>query len=54
MEGAGIAYTVVNADEDPSYAKQYGIRQAPTLLVFSGMEATPLVGLSAIRGYLNQ
>ena len=54
MEAAGIAYTAVNADEDPAYAKQYGIRQAPTLLVFSGMEATPLVGLSAIRGYLNQ
>ena len=54
MDGAGIAYTVVNADEDPSYAKQYGIRQAPTMLVFSGAQVTPLVGLSAIRGYLNK
>ena len=54
MDAANIAYTVVNADEDPAYAKQYGIRQAPTMLVFSGVEATPLVGLSAIRGYLNK
>ena len=54
MDGAGIAYTVVNADEDPAYAKQFGIRQAPTMLVFSGANATPLVGLSAIRGYLNK
>ena len=54
MDGAGIAYSVVNADEDPAYAKQYGIRQAPTMLVFSGAQVTPLVGLSAIRGYLNQ
>ena len=54
MDGAGIVYTVVNADEDPEYAKQYGIRQAPTMLVFSGSEATPLVGLSAIRQYLNK
>ena len=54
MDAAGIAYQVVNADEDPAYAKQYGIRQAPTLLVFSGVDATPLVGLSAIRGDLNK
>jgi len=54
MDGAGIAYTVVNADEDPAYAKQYGIRQAPTMLVFAGAQVTPLVGLSAIRGYLNK
>ena len=54
MDAAGIAYSVVNADEDPAYAKQYGIRQAPTMLVFSGVQVTPLVGLSAIRGYLNK
>ena len=54
MDGAGIAYSVVNADEDPAYAKEYGIRQAPTMLVFSGAQVTPLVGLSAIRGYLNK
>ena len=54
MDGAGIGYDVVNADEDPAYAKQYGIRQAPTMLVFAGDAVTPLVGLSAIRQYINK
>ena len=52
LDGAKIAYEVVNADESPAYAKEHGILQAPTLLAFSGNEESRLVGLSNIRAFI--
>ena len=54
LDAAGIAYEAINADENPAFAKEHGILQAPTLLAFSGSSVTPMVGVSNIRAYINK
>ncbi len=54
LDGAGISYEVVNAEEDPAFAKEHGILQAPTLLAFTGESYTRAVGISGVRAYLAQ
>jgi ribonucleoside-triphosphate reductase len=36
LADAGLGYETVVVDKDPALAKQYGVRQAPTLLVLEG------------------
>ena len=36
LADAGLSYETVVVDKDPALAKQYGVRQAPTLLVLEG------------------
>ncbi|MBQ2203321.1 MAG: ribonucleoside triphosphate reductase, partial [Oscillospiraceae bacterium] len=36
LADAGLSYDTVVVDKDPALAKQYGVRQAPTLLVLDG------------------
>ncbi len=52
LDGAEVAYEVVNADQSPAYAKEHGILQAPTLLAFSASGEKKLVGLSNIRAFI--
>ena len=49
---AGLAYDVVVVDQNPEEAKKYGVRQAPTLLVFEDNgEVTRVENPSNIRAF---
>ena len=52
LDRAGISYEALNANEEKRLVEQYGIRQAPTLVVVSGDEVTKFRGVSDIKGWL--
>jgi len=49
LDKAGIAYRTVLAEEEPDLAKQYNIKQAPTLLVKSGDNVSLFAGVGEIK-----
>ncbi len=51
LETAGISYEKVYADENPGLANEYGIQQAPTLIVIKDGKAEKIVNLSNIRAF---
>ncbi|MBQ7006070.1 MAG: ribonucleoside triphosphate reductase [Clostridia bacterium] len=51
LETAGISYEKVYADENPALAQEYGIQQAPTLVVIKNGTAEKIVNLSNIRAF---
>ena len=52
LADAGISYETVVVDKAPALAKQYGVRQAPTLLVLeNGMEVQRVENPSNIRAF---
>ena len=53
LDKAGIIYEKIYADKDPKSAEKLGIRQAPTLVVVDGGEATKYVGVSEIKKFIN-
>ena len=53
LDKAGYAYEPVLADENAELATSYGVKQAPTLIVFDGDTFTKYAGAGAIKGYLN-
>jgi ribonucleoside-triphosphate reductase len=53
LDKAGYAYEPVLADENAELAVSYGVKQAPTLIVFDGDTFTKYAGAGAIKGYLN-
>ena len=53
LEKAGVAYEKILAEDSPELAEQYGIKQAPTLVVVKDGEAARFTGVSAISGYLS-
>ncbi len=55
LDEAGIAYTVVDAEARPELAQQYGVRQAPTLIVADGQGAAQVyAGAGAVRRFASQ
>lgn len=54
LDKAGVAYTVIDAEENAELAIKYGIMQAPSLVVTSGEDVKILVGASQIKGYVSQ
>ncbi len=52
LEKAGIAYEKIYATEQPELAKQYGIKQAPTLVVVENGEISKFSGVSDIKKYI--
>ncbi len=54
LDGAGIAYDVVIADEDAAKAEEFGIRQAPTLVVIENGAMQKIVNVSNIRKYIDE
>ncbi|MBQ2154384.1 MAG: ribonucleoside triphosphate reductase, partial [Oscillospiraceae bacterium] len=55
LADAGISYGTVVVDKDPALAKQYGVRQAPTLLVLKdGAEVQRVENPSNIRLFAEQ
>ncbi len=53
LDKAGVAYEKILAEDSPELAEQYGIKQAPTLVVVKDGEAARFTGVSAISGYLS-
>ena len=53
LDKAGFAYEPVLADENAELAVSYGVKQAPTLIVFDGDAFTKYAGAGAIKGFLN-
>ena len=51
LDQAGIAYTVVDAEEHPELAKKFALKQAPTLVV-EGEETHIFAGVAQIKNYL--
>ncbi len=51
MDKAGFAYDKIMATEQPELAKQYGVKQAPTLVLPDG---TKIAGAGAIKAYMSQ
>ncbi|MBR4098487.1 MAG: ribonucleoside triphosphate reductase, partial [Clostridium sp.] len=52
LKKAGIEYKKVLAEESGDLAAQYGVRQAPTLVVDAGGDTEKLVGVGAIRKFI--
>ncbi|MBQ9517668.1 MAG: ribonucleoside triphosphate reductase [Eubacterium sp.] len=52
LDKAGIAYTALNADEQPDLVAKFGIKQAPTLIIPNGDEFEKFRGVSDIKGWL--
>ena len=53
LDKAGIAYEKIYANEHPEMAEEYGIKQAPTLVVISDGEVSKFTGVSDIKKYIN-
>ena len=51
LDKAGLPYEVLDAAEHAQLVKQYGITQAPTLMVVSGNDAQKFAGAGAIKRF---
>ena len=52
LDKAGVAYTPLNANENKELVNQYGVKQAPTLVLIEGDGFTSFRGVSDIKGWL--
>ncbi|MBR4013016.1 MAG: ribonucleoside triphosphate reductase, partial [Clostridia bacterium] len=53
LDDAGISYDKIYANKDLEAAKQYGIMQAPTLVVIKDGKAEKIVNVSNIRKFID-
>ena len=51
---AGVAYEKVYADQNPDLAKQYEIKQAPTLVITNGENIEKIMNVSNIRKFAEE
>ena len=54
MDKAGFRYEKLMAEENAELAKQYGVKQAPTLIVTDGVNFEKFAGAGAIKQYVTQ
>ena len=52
LDKAKVKYSFVDAEENVELTKQYGVKQAPTLVVVDGKNVTNIVNLSNIKKYI--
>ena len=52
LDKAGVRYTALNANEEKELSKQYGVKQAPTLVLVNGDSFEKYRGVSDIKGWL--
>ena len=52
LDKAGISYTALNANEEKELVAQYGVKQAPTLVLVEGDSFEKFRGVSDIKGWL--
>ena len=53
MDKAGFRYEKLMAEENAELAKQYGVKQAPTLIVTDGVNFEKYAGAGAIKQYVS-
>ncbi|MBQ7695352.1 MAG: hypothetical protein IJT50_09545, partial [Lentisphaeria bacterium] len=53
LDRAGMIYETVIADEAVDLTRQYGVRQAPTLVVVTGDNVEKVVNVSNIRRFID-
>ena len=53
LDKAGVSYEKLLANEHPDLVEQYGIKQAPTLVVIQNGEVSKHIGVSDIKKMLN-
>ena len=53
LDKAGVKYEKLLANEHPDLVADFGIKQAPTLVVVEGGNTAKYVGVSDIKKYLN-
>ena len=53
LDKAGFAYEKLMAEENAELATQYGVKQAPTLVLIKDGNFEKLAGAGAIKQYLN-
>ncbi len=53
LDKAGLSYDKIYADNEPKLAEEFGIKQAPTLVVVKGGEAVKYIGVSEIKKFVN-
>ncbi|MDO4562646.1 MAG: ribonucleoside triphosphate reductase [Clostridia bacterium] len=51
LDGNGISYTIIDAEENSALTQTYGVRQAPTLVVVHGGEAKQFANASDIKRF---
>jgi ribonucleoside-triphosphate reductase len=54
LEDANIDYEKIDADEAPELVAEFGIRQAPTLVVVKDGQAEVYANASSIIGYIGE
>ncbi len=54
MDKAGFAYDKLYADEHAELANQFGVKQAPTLIVPHGDSFEKIAGAGAIKAYVTR
>ncbi|MBR5342995.1 MAG: ribonucleoside triphosphate reductase, partial [Oscillospiraceae bacterium] len=53
MDKAGFVYEKLMAGENAELAKQYGVKQAPTLVIIDGEQFEKIAGAGAIKQYVS-
>jgi ribonucleoside-triphosphate reductase len=51
LTDAGVAYEKIYADQNPDLAKQFEIKQAPTLVIVNGDNIEKVMNVSNIRKF---
>ena len=54
LDKAGLAYEVIDAEENADLARKYRIMQAPTLVIVNGEEAQVVSGIAALKAYIQK
>ena len=54
MDKAGFKYEKLMAEDNAELAKQYGVKQAPTLVITKDGGFEKYAGAGAIRNYISQ
>ena len=54
LDKAGIAYEKVDAEERPELTREYGVKQAPTLIVREGQAAEKFANASNIKRFIEE
>ena len=53
LDKAGVEYTKIYANEQPDFAKELGVKQAPTLVVVKDGQTEKFSGVSDIKKHLS-
>ena len=54
LNQAGLAYDTVLAEESPELCREYGVKEAPTLVIINGSSAERIANPSNIKAFLDK